>query len=233
MLWLAGLIFLATPSASSQVTAPTAEIKPPDMDMILQRMEDTPHQDPAQSQPYKVTREYKLFRTYGQKPTSEVTAEIDFIPPGMMTYKIIEAKGNSLGEKIVRELLSRETDSVGRKHDTEISRVNYDFVFLRRQNFGIAPEYVLAIFPKRKEKYLLRGQIWVDATSFRIRRIEGVPAKSPSFFLKDIHITMQFAEEGGMWLPVAVDGIAVVRLFGEYTLTGLNTISSEAVSLMR
>lgn len=32
-----------------------------------------------------------------------------------------------------------------------------------------------------------------------------------------------------MWLPVAVDGIAIVRLFGEYTLTGLNTSSSEAV----
>jgi hypothetical protein len=230
MLWLAGFVLLATLGSSSQVTAPIVEIKPPDLDMILQRLEDTPHQDPAQSQPYKVTREYKLFRGYGQQPTSEVTAEIDFIPPGTMTYKIIKARGNSLGERIVRELLSRETDSVGRKHDTEISRANYDFVFLRRQNFGIVPEYVFAIFPKRKEKYLLRGQVWVDAASFRIRRVEGVPAKIPSFWLKDIHLTLQFAEEGGMWLPVTFDGIATIRLFGEYTLTGLNTRSSETLS---
>lgn len=85
---------------------------------------------------------------------------------------------------MVREILATETDSTTKKRSSEISQVNYDFVFLRRQNFGIVPEYVLGIFPKRKEKNLLRGQICVDASTFRIRRIEGVPVKSPSFWLK-------------------------------------------------
>jgi hypothetical protein len=55
----------------------------------------------------------------------------------------------------------------------------------------------LQIVPKRKDKYLLRGQIWVDASTFRIRRIEGVPAKSPSIWIKGIHITLQFAQMSG------------------------------------
>ena len=76
----------------------------------------------------------------------------------------------------------------------------------------------------------MRGQIWVDESSFRIRQIEGVPAKSPSFWLKNLHITLQFAELGGMWVPVTFDGIATIRLFGEYTLAGLNTRSSESSS---
>jgi hypothetical protein len=228
MLLLSGLVLLATLASSSQVTSSTAEI--PDLNLILQRMEDILHRDPGQSLPYEVTREYKVFRGYDKQSTSEVVAQIDFVPPDVKTYKILQARGNSLGERMVREMLDTETEPAKKKRSSEISRENYDFVFLRRQNFGIVPEYVLGIFPKRKEKYLLRGQIWVDASTFRIRRIEGVPARSPSFWLKDLHITLQFAQLGGMWVPVTFDGIATVRFLGQYTLDGLTLRSSESRS---
>jgi hypothetical protein len=230
MLWLSGLVLLATLASSSQVTSSTAEAKSSDLNLILQRLEDIQHQDPAQARPYEVTREYKVFRGADKQSTSEIMAQIDFVPPDKKTYKILQASGNSLGEKIVREILDRETKSTKKEHSSEISRSNYDFVFLRRQNFGVVPEYVLGIFPKRKDKYLLLGQIWVDASTFRIRRIEGVPAKSPSFWIKNIHITLQFAELGGMWVPVTFDSIATVRFAGPYTLAGLNVRSSEPLS---
>jgi hypothetical protein len=222
------LIFLATVTSWAQAPS-TPEIKPPDLNPIFQGLEDVQHRDPAESRPYEVTREYKVFRGYDKQPTSEVMAQINFIPPDVKTYKITQARGNSRGEQIVRELLDRETESAKKGHASEISRMNYDFVFLRQENFGV-PEYVLRIVPKRKDKYLLRGQIWVDADTFRIRRIEGVPAKSPSFWVKDIHITLQYAELGGMWVPVSFDAIATVRLLGEYTLTGLNIRNSEPLS---
>jgi len=100
--------------------------------------------------------------------------------------------------------------------------MNYDFVFLRQENFGLVPEYVLHIVPKLKEKGFILGHVWVDAKTFRIRRIEGVPARSPSIWIKDIHITVQFAEVNGMWIPVSFDAIATVRLLGRYTLAGLD-----------
>ena len=131
---------------------------------------------------------------------------------------------------MVRELLDRETESAKKGHGSEISRTNYDFVFLRQETFGIVPEYVLAIVPKRKDKNLLRGWIWVDARTFRIRRVEGVPAKSPSFWIKGIHITLQFAELGGMWIPFSFDAIATVRLLGQYTLAGLNIRATDPPS---
>jgi hypothetical protein len=212
------------------VPSSTAEIKSPDLNLILQRLEDVQHQDPAQSQPYEVTREYKVFRGNDRQPTSEVMAQINFVPPGKKTYKITQARGNSRGEKMVRELLDREPESAKKGRGSEISRTNYDFVFLRRETFGDVPEYVLGTLPKRKDKNLLRGQIWVDASTFRIRRIEGVPAKSPSFWLKNIHITLQFAQLGGMWVPVTFDAIATVRFLGQYTLAGRNIRSSESLS---
>jgi hypothetical protein len=232
-LWLSGFVFLATLASSSQVTPSTTEIRSPDLNLILQRLEDVHNQDPTQSRPYELTREYKVFHGDDKQPTSEVMAQINFVPPDIKTYKIIQATGHSRGEKMVRELLDRETESAKSGLSSEISRTNYDFFFLRRENFGDVPEYVLWIVPKRKDKKLLRGKIWVDASTFRIRRIEGVPAKSPSFWLKDIHITLQFAQLGGMWVPVTFDAVATVRLFGQYTLAGITIQSSESPSTRR
>jgi hypothetical protein len=229
-LWLPVLVFLATLASSSQDPSSAAEIKSPDLNLVLQRLEEVQHQDPARSRPYEVRREYKVFRGDDKQPTSEVMAQIKFVPPDMKTYEIIQARGNSRGEKIVRELLDRETESAKKGLGSEINRKNYDFIFLRQENFGVAPEYVLRIVPKRKDKYLLRGQIWVDASTFRIRRIEGVPAKSPSLWIKGIHITLQYAELGGMWVPISFDAIATVRFLGEYTLAGLNIQAPDPTS---
>lgn len=129
---------------------------------------------------------------------------------------------------MVRELLDRETDAAKIVQNDEVTRTNYDFVFLRQENFGAVPEYVLRIIPKRKDKFLLGGQIWVDASTFRIRRIQGVPAKSPSFWITALRLTMQFDQLNGMWVPVSFDAIATIRFLGEYTLAGLNIPSSES-----
>jgi hypothetical protein len=79
--WLPVLVSLAMLASSSQLPSSTAEVKSPDLNLILQRLEDVQHQDPAQSRPYEVTREYKVFRGDDSQPTSEVTAQINFVPP--------------------------------------------------------------------------------------------------------------------------------------------------------
>src|ERR1700752_3897212 len=56
-------------------------------------------------------------------------------------------------------------------HKSDVCRSNYDFVFLREDNLGTVPEYVLHIIPKRQEKGLLLGDIWVDAKTPQIRQI--------------------------------------------------------------
>jgi hypothetical protein len=227
-LWLSGFVFLAALVSWSQVAPPATETSPPDLNLILQRMEEVQHQEPARSRPYEVTREYKVFHSDDKEPISEIMAQINFVPPDTKTYKIIQTRGDSRGEKMVRELLDREAESAKNRQSSEISRTNYDFAFVRQENFRDVPEYVLWILPKRKVKSLLRGQVWVDASTFRIRRIEGIPAKSPSFWLKSIHLDLQFAQLGGMWIPVTFDAIATVRLLGQYTVAGLTTQSSDS-----
>jgi len=208
----------------SQSKAPVIETIAPNLNVILQSIEHAQQQNRAQFRPYQVTRQYKVFRADDKRPISEVTAQINFTPPGKKTYKITQASGNSRGEKIVPAILGQEADAAKNSDNSQASRTNYDFVFLRRENFGIIPEYVLLIIPKRKGKTLLLGQIWVDANTFRIRRIEGVPTKNPSIWIKNIHITMQFADVRGVWMPVSFDAIASLRFLGQYTLTGVTVV---------
>src|SRR5260370_11949533 len=151
-------------------------------------------------------------------------AQIRFTPPDIKIFKITDAQGSRRGKKIVSAILEQEIASAKEGHQHDISRSNYDFVFLREQNFGVVPEYVLHIIAKRKEKGLLLGDIWVDAKTHRIRQIIGVQLKTPSFWIKDLHITVQFAAVNGMWIPVSVDAIATVRFLGIYSLSGLNLV---------
>jgi hypothetical protein len=70
----------------------------------------------------------------------------------------------------------------------------------------------------------------VDATTYRIRQIIGIPLKTPSFWIKNLHITVQFAAVNGMWIAVSVDAIAAVRFLGIYTLAGHNLAPPVAVA---
>jgi hypothetical protein len=54
-------------------------------------------------------------------------------------------------------ILEQEIASAKEGHQRDVSRSNYDFVFLREQNFGLIPEHLLYIIPKREEKGLLLG----------------------------------------------------------------------------
>jgi hypothetical protein len=222
MFWLPCLLFLLPLSSPAQVPSVTTAIDATQLKMIVERMEAVQRQNPALSQPYETTRKYKIFHGDDVQPIGDVLVRMEFVPPATTSYKIIQSSGSSRAEGMVRRLLDQQIEGTKNIQHGEITQANYDFVFLRRQNFGVVPEYVLGIFPKRKERQLLLGEIWVDASTFHIRRIEGVPAKSPSFWLSDVYITVQFAQLRAMWVPVTFDAIATVRFLGRYTLAGVN-----------
>jgi hypothetical protein len=215
---------------SYPLNAQESKASPPNLDLILNSLEQAEEQNPALSRPYEVTRQYKVFRGHDPHPSSEVTAQISFAPPDTKTFKIIEARGDARGRKIISAILEQEIASAKTGAKGSISRSNYDFVFLRDQNLGTIPEYVLHIIPKRKEKGLLLGDIWVDAETYKTRQIIGVPIKNPSVWISDLHITVQFAAVSGLWIPVSVDAIATVRFLGIYTLTGRNLAPPRASS---
>ncbi len=80
------------------------------------------------------------------------------------------------------------------------------------------PCYVLAILPRRSDKSLLRGHIWVDASTYLLRRTEGEPSKAPSWWLRNARIALIYGEVEGMWLQTSSESTADVRLMGRHTM---------------
>jgi hypothetical protein len=64
----------------------------------------------------------------------------------------------------------------------------------------------------------LRGNIWVDAHSFQLRRAEGEPARTPSWWLRDVRIALPYSDVSGMWLQTALEATATVRILAQYTV---------------
>jgi hypothetical protein len=79
--------------------------------------------------------------------------------------------------------------------------------------------YRLGLKPKRKEKGLISGEVWVDRYSFLARQIEGEMAKTPSWWLKTVRVKLIFADIEGTWLQTSIEAVADVRMVGVHTLT--------------
>lgn len=190
----------------------------PALETILARMALARSENRTRLRPYRVTRDYKLFGAEKQTSKAEIIADVSFVPPNVKEYAIRQAKGMGLGEKIVRQMLDHETDIVKDYGSTDLTAANYDFRFLREDQLDEQRCYVLEMTPKRKGKTLLRGRVWVDATTYQIRRTEGEPGKAPSWWLRDSRIVLTYGDVGGMWLQTASESTANVRFVGPHTM---------------
>jgi hypothetical protein len=167
---------------------------------------------------YTVTREYELFGQKRDMTRSRVIATVTFRPPDSKDYRVQEAEGSVIGETLVRRVLEREAALAKDGGASSISRDNYDFQFLREAVANGRRCLVLRLLPKRKDNNLLRGIIWVDADTYLICRTEGEPQRSPSWWLRDVHVVFLYTDVGGMWLPTSSEFTAKVRLFGLSTM---------------
>ena len=209
------LIYLATAASLSGQTRSAVPIS----DEIIAQMSQAQAANRVLFLPYTVTRDYKLFEGQGPNPPkSHVVADITVVPPDSKKYTIEHAAGSALAERIVRKALDGEvafaTDSLA----TDIRRENYDFVLVGQNELNGRRCYQLELIPRRKSKNLLRGTLWVDAETHLPRRVEGEPAKNPSWWLTDVRISLDYGYVGPMWVQTSSTATADVRILGPSTM---------------
>ncbi len=202
---------VACASAQTGSTAPTVET-------IVARMTRARAENRARLHPYIVTRDYQLFGKERDKTKSQVIADIAFVPPDSKKYTIQQTKGSGLGGMIVRRMLASEAEVTKDYASTDFSPDNYGFRFLRAEDVMDRRCYVLELLPRRKDQHLLRGNVWVDASTYLPRRFEGELAKAPSWWVRDVRIALRYGDVGGMWLHTASEATARVRILGPCTM---------------
>ncbi len=217
-LWGLLLVHPAGFGVSAQPAGPI-----PSAETIISRMSEATAQSNARLRPFKVERDYQLFGKELQTSKSEVIAHIAYVPPDVSHYTVQKISGVGLGEVLVRKILEGEKDVLTHRDASAFSAANYEFRFLREDTLENRTCYVLELRPRRKDSRLLRGTIWIDARSYLIRRAEGEPAKSPSWWARDIHIVLEFRVVNGMWLQTALESTANIRLLGRHEMVARDT----------
>ena len=194
------------------------DVQHPDLATIIQRLTQAQQENHYRAKAYSLTREYKLFAEDATTPHSEIVATINFLPPNAKSYDIDQSTGG-MGERVVRHILDHEVDVARDSKDTMVNAQNYDFELAGEDVIDARPCYKLHIVPRHQRKELLKATMWVDKDSYHIVRMEGEPAKSPSFWVKDVHLILNFNEVAGMWMQTETHAIARLRFGGEYKLT--------------
>jgi hypothetical protein len=135
-------------------------------------------------------------------------------------FTVVERSGSDRLNGIIDQVLSTESAesvppvNLGR----EISAANYRVRLLGTEMAAGRNCYVLALTPRRKQRSLIAGKAWVDATSYALVRLDGQFAASVSIFLGAPRIVEDFVEVGGYWLPGHVRSVTSSLLLGPTSL---------------
>lgn len=133
-------------------------------------------------------------------------------------YQITAEGGSgSIRAKVLRALLEgeREVIALGETARSAIEPANYVFRANGIDSDGLAK---VSLTPRRKERVLLLGTMFLRPDLGDLVRLEGRLAKSPSFWIKNVDIVRTYERINGVVVPVRLDSRAQVRFLGAATL---------------
>lgn len=170
---------------------------------------------------YSALRTYQVVDLKGKVHAEEV-GRMEFRAPDKKTFVVTSEKGSGLIRHLaLNPLINSEIETVAGKehHDSAIAPDNYTLTPLGEQQVGPYRCFVVEAAPKRKDKYLFEGKLWIDVEDYAVVRIEGSPAKKLSFWIERADFVRQYQKIGGFWLPQRDETFVQVRLYGKKVLT--------------
>ncbi|HYK62461.1 MAG TPA: hypothetical protein VEV85_23685 [Bryobacteraceae bacterium] len=140
---------------------------------------------------------------------------------GEKEFQIVSETGSPfIRRKVIDKLIDAEVDAGTKEnHDqSQIAPENYVFRQTGTDVISGRTSYVFEVIPKAAKKYLMRGRVWIDAEDFAIVRMEGSPAKNPSFWTRKTHFVRTYEKHGVFWLPASVESDSDILIAGKSTL---------------
>ena len=204
--------------APAQKTAPL-----PSAEEVVTRMVHFDTQRQSELTGYTATRRYVAVN---KSRHAEMLVHVDCASDGAKQFTIISEEGSgAIRKHLFQKLLSEETEASrrGTRNGTRLTSANYDFQVVGQEALETGPAYLLEVSPKTPNKYLIKGKIWVDVNDYSIVRIEGQPARNPSFWVRNVHFVHTYQKVGQFWFASSTDTTSQVRIFGDSELTIENT----------
>jgi hypothetical protein len=198
----------------------SARVAPLSTDTIVERLMTSKNRQLRQLDALNVVLAYRVdYQGFGGTRHAEMRVVSTYVSPNKKNFRILSESGSRfLLEHILNKLLENEKEYQLDVADSDLSPRNYQFKLLGTERVAANDSYVIEITPRRKTKYLCYGKIWVNAQDFAIVRLEGAPAKNPSFWISHTQMTNTYQKVGNFWLPVHKDATTDVRLGGKAVL---------------
>jgi hypothetical protein len=209
---LLAALFLLPASAAAADESPSL----PTAEEIVARMGFRDLQRQASIAGYAGMRRYVLDNQHLHK-RAEMLVQVQGDPDGTKHFEVVSEEGWKAAHKhVLRKMLESESETSPpeARAKTRINPENYDFKIAGTEVIDGRTAYVLEVSPKRKEKYLFRGRIWVDAEDYALARAEGQPAKNPSFWTKSTHFVQFYQKSGLLWFPRSTQSVTEAHIFG-------------------
>jgi hypothetical protein len=172
-------------------------------------------------QRYSAVRTYEIKNSEG-KLAAQAVVRVTYEAPDKKTFDKTSEQGSRIVRHLVFDRLMQsegETSSGREHHDSAITTANYTFELTGEEDIGQYHCFVLDATPKRSDKYLFEGRVWIDAQDFAIVKIAGHPAKKPSFWVNRADFVRQYQKIGGFWLPYRDETSVEVKLYGRKIFT--------------
>jgi hypothetical protein len=146
-----------------------------------------------------------------------VEAATSYTPENGFTYQITAEGGSGvIIGKVLRPVLESERSMIAQGESARSSLVGTNYTFLPdgMDSSGLAK---VRLSPRRKERVLVEGAMFLQPTDGRLVRLEGRLAKNPSFWVRDVNIVRLYDRIGDAIVPVALESTAQVRMLGSAT----------------
>jgi len=169
---------------------------------------------------YEGVRRYMLVNDHMHK-RAEMIVRVTGDPDGTKHFEVVSETGWKAAQKhVLRKMLESEEEASHpeARSKARLSLDNYEVEMVGTDELDGRRVYAIDVSPKRKEKYLFRGRIWVDAEDYALVRADGNPAKNPSFWTKSVHFTHTYQKSGTFWFPSTTDSLTEARIFGATAL---------------
>jgi hypothetical protein len=208
--------------SSSDVTAPVEPL-PPDIDEDRLFSELLTHNELRNVAllGYTELRTYQVTDMTG-KVRAQESGQLEYRAPDKKTFATTSESGSGIVRRLaLNPLIASEIDAASTKqhHDSAITPANYSLELLGEQQVGPYRCFVVRATPKRSDKYLFEGKVWIDTQDFAVVRITGHPAKKLSFWIERVNFVRKYQKIDGFWLPQKDETFVQVRMYGEKVLT--------------
>ena len=171
---------------------------------------------------YSSVRKYHLECHCVSHKKADMVVRTDYQAPNKKEFTILSESGSgTVRDRVFKKLMEAEQESMRDENQqrSAITPENYTFQMSDYEKTETDEFYVLDAQPRSKNKFLFRGQIWVNAKDFAIIRVEGEPAVNPSWWTVKTDFKRRYQKIGDFWLPESNESETKVRVLGTAVLS--------------